>query len=417
MISSEVQRTLVKSPPELWAELSDPGSLARHLGDLGEIRITRVEPEQLVEWEAENRTGKVQIKPSGWGTRVTLTVASEIPETATSLAPAQPESAADPGAGDPEQAEAEPTPGLEEPPTAQTEESDPPIDPARPEEPDPTSEMQVGAAWPAETEPVFAPATPAALAWRKQAGPPEPQDGGEIELPGPETQPVHAEPYRWLAEDELQPRRGFFARLFGRRQTPRSLEPDPYDEPYEAIAAIGSSEPAAELALDGLEQQASEDAGEPQDMPTVESPEPASQAPEPASQAPEPASQAPEPASRAPEPASQASEQASQASVAATEQAPEPASQAPEPASQAPEPASQAPVAATEQAPETHDGGEAPSEQGGERLQQPQAPEAPEDISAELKAAEEIAAAEVTAVLTSVLDRLGAAHHRPFSRS
>ena len=42
MISTEVQRTLVKSPPELWAELSDPAALARHLGDLGEIRITRV---------------------------------------------------------------------------------------------------------------------------------------------------------------------------------------------------------------------------------------------------------------------------------------------------------------------------------------------------------------------------------------
>jgi hypothetical protein len=39
------------------------------------------------------------------------------------------------------------------------------------------------------------------------------------------------------------------------------------------------------------------------------------------------------------------------------------------------------------------------------------------DISAEIRAAEEVAAAEVTAVLTSVLDRLGAAHHRPFSRS
>ena len=41
MISSEVQRTLVKSPPELWAELSDPAALARHLGELGEIRIVR----------------------------------------------------------------------------------------------------------------------------------------------------------------------------------------------------------------------------------------------------------------------------------------------------------------------------------------------------------------------------------------
>jgi hypothetical protein len=39
------------------------------------------------------------------------------------------------------------------------------------------------------------------------------------------------------------------------------------------------------------------------------------------------------------------------------------------------------------------------------------------DISAELMAAEEVAAEEVTAVLAAVLDRLGAAHHRPFSRA
>ena len=53
--SAQVQRTLVKSPPELWAELSDPAALARHLGELGEIRITRVEPERRVEWTAEQR--------------------------------------------------------------------------------------------------------------------------------------------------------------------------------------------------------------------------------------------------------------------------------------------------------------------------------------------------------------------------
>ncbi len=63
MISSEVQRTLVKSPPELWAELSDPAALARHLGELGEIRITRTEPEKLVEWEAEGTRGTVAMKP------------------------------------------------------------------------------------------------------------------------------------------------------------------------------------------------------------------------------------------------------------------------------------------------------------------------------------------------------------------
>src|ERR1700730_14666659 len=112
MISSEGQRTLVKSPPELWAELSDPGSLARHLGDLGEIRITRVEPEQLVEWEAEHRTGKVQIKPSAWGTRFTLTVATEISEASTSVAPApaaEAQNAADSSPADAVLPEADPT--------------------------------------------------------------------------------------------------------------------------------------------------------------------------------------------------------------------------------------------------------------------------------------------------------------------
>ena len=78
MISSEVQRTLVKSPPELWAELSDPAGLARHLGELGEITITRTEPEKTVEWEAADTTGKVLLKPSGWGTKVTLSAAREL---------------------------------------------------------------------------------------------------------------------------------------------------------------------------------------------------------------------------------------------------------------------------------------------------------------------------------------------------
>ncbi len=38
------------------------------------------------------------------------------------------------------------------------------------------------------------------------------------------------------------------------------------------------------------------------------------------------------------------------------------------------------------------------------------------DIARELEEAEEVAAEHVTAVLTSALDHLGAAHHRPFSR-
>lgn len=112
MPSTEVQRTLVKSPPELWAELSDPAALARHLGELGEIQLTRVEPESAVEWEAENIKGSVELKASGWGTKVTFSLTREpaLPEPA----PAQPASAEP----EPPQMEPEapaPAPALSEP--------------------------------------------------------------------------------------------------------------------------------------------------------------------------------------------------------------------------------------------------------------------------------------------------------------
>src|SRR4051812_9008372 len=71
-------RTLVKSPPELWSELSEVEALARHLGELGEIKITRVEPEHTVAWEGEQAKGTVSLEPSGWGTTVTFT--ATVPE-------------------------------------------------------------------------------------------------------------------------------------------------------------------------------------------------------------------------------------------------------------------------------------------------------------------------------------------------
>lgn len=71
-------RTLVKSPPELWSELSEVEALARHLGELGEIKITRVEPEHTVAWEGERARGTVSLEPSGWGTTVTFT--ATVPE-------------------------------------------------------------------------------------------------------------------------------------------------------------------------------------------------------------------------------------------------------------------------------------------------------------------------------------------------
>jgi hypothetical protein len=74
MTEHEAKRTLVKSPPELWAECSDAASLSRHLNDgFGEIRITRLEPETAVAWEGEHGSGTVRLEPSGWGTRVILT--------------------------------------------------------------------------------------------------------------------------------------------------------------------------------------------------------------------------------------------------------------------------------------------------------------------------------------------------------
>src|SRR5215217_201445 len=87
----EAKRTLVKSPPELWAELSDVAALTRHLGEFGEIRITRTQPEEVVEWEGDRASGSVRLEPSGWGTRVTL-----IAEPAE-VAPPQPEPAPEPG--------------------------------------------------------------------------------------------------------------------------------------------------------------------------------------------------------------------------------------------------------------------------------------------------------------------------------
>ena len=64
------KRTLVKSPPELWEELSEVDGLTKHLGAFGEIKITKLEPEHTVAWEGEHASGTVSIEPSGWGTKV-----------------------------------------------------------------------------------------------------------------------------------------------------------------------------------------------------------------------------------------------------------------------------------------------------------------------------------------------------------
>jgi hypothetical protein len=114
MSELQASRTLVKSPPELWAECSDAASLARHLGQFGEIRITRLDPETAVAWEGERARGTVRIEPSGWGTRVILTAeaVSEEP-TPAAVVPEEPD--------EPAVAPDEPTVAPDEPTVAPAE--------------------------------------------------------------------------------------------------------------------------------------------------------------------------------------------------------------------------------------------------------------------------------------------------------
>jgi hypothetical protein len=291
MISSEVQRTLVKSPPELWAELSDPAALARHLGELGEIRITRTEPEKTVEWEAENTTGTVSIQPSGWGTRVTLTVTREVVEATIEDATAV-------------EAIAAPEPeALTEPDALATE---------------PTSTIP-------EPEVVPEPEAPA-----------EPGSAAaEPELAAAEPKPAEIAP---------EPRRGFFARLFGRKRKVEETEP----QPVENASDLGQPEPAEELtATESADAWRSDPFAAVREALTPES-------------------------------------------IAAVDLLAPPAT-----------------PPAPQDAPHTLEAEQQPDTE----------PEQIADIGAELRAAEEVAEEEVTAVLAAVLDRLGAAHHRPFSRS
>jgi hypothetical protein len=87
MTERQASRTLVKSPPELWAECSDAASLGRHLDRFGEIRITRLDPETAVAWEGERARGTVRIEPAGWGTKVILTAVAEEQEAAARAEP------------------------------------------------------------------------------------------------------------------------------------------------------------------------------------------------------------------------------------------------------------------------------------------------------------------------------------------
>jgi hypothetical protein len=97
------KRTLVKSGPELWAEISDPAALGAHFEAFGEIRITRVADASLVEWEGERAAGRLELEPSGFGTKVELSaeVATRIIEPEPVAPPPPPPAPPEPPAPEP----------------------------------------------------------------------------------------------------------------------------------------------------------------------------------------------------------------------------------------------------------------------------------------------------------------------------
>ena len=76
METVELQRTLVKSPPELWDELSAEPGISRWLG---EIRIYKAEAPKRLEWGGRGAHGVIELEPSGWGTRVRAQASIEPP--------------------------------------------------------------------------------------------------------------------------------------------------------------------------------------------------------------------------------------------------------------------------------------------------------------------------------------------------
>jgi hypothetical protein len=202
MSSLQASRTLVKSPPELWAELSDLGSLARHLGEFGEIRITKTDPESRVEWEADRASGTVRLEPSGWGTRVVLTV--DTPEPAA-IPEAEPE-AAPVAEEEPEAVE----PDLRPEPLAEAEE---PVS-----EPAAAIEEPKRGFW-------------ARLFGRKKPAPVAPEPVAEE--PEPEPEPVAEEP-----EPEPEPEPTFGTIEWEIPEPVAEEEPEPEPEPPADPAAV-----------------------------------------------------------------------------------------------------------------------------------------------------------------------------------
>jgi hypothetical protein len=155
------KRTLVKSGPELWAEISDPESLGNLFAAFGEIRITKATDASLVDWVGVRAAGRLELEPSGFGTRVEI--AAEIAQIEQAQAPpppAAPEPEPEPVAVAPEP-EPEPAP-VPEPKRGfwarLRKRKEPEAPPAPAPAPAPAPEPVVAAPPPPPPAPRFAPA-------------------------------------------------------------------------------------------------------------------------------------------------------------------------------------------------------------------------------------------------------------------
>jgi hypothetical protein len=63
----QLERTLVKSPPEVWEELATDPGLGRWLDD---VEVHEAHAPNRLEWASRGARGTIELEPSGWGTRV-----------------------------------------------------------------------------------------------------------------------------------------------------------------------------------------------------------------------------------------------------------------------------------------------------------------------------------------------------------
>lgn len=67
MQTIELERTLVRSPHELWDRLSARGGIGRWLGG---AQIHETQPPTRIEWSFRGAMGVLELEPAHWGTRV-----------------------------------------------------------------------------------------------------------------------------------------------------------------------------------------------------------------------------------------------------------------------------------------------------------------------------------------------------------